>query len=337
MEAETPISYYRFKSRPTNRQLWPKNKKEDKLFKDLIDCVNIILDPWDKIDSPQFIDFFDLPEISDEFFETKNDDKPLKHNPEAQKLPQTSDCNDRNELIKILDNLSLKKENKQLDVNINKDKKKKHLIKQCIKVKQETTTTTNENKKNITEKVDNVVKPFSFDLRNKCKQQQQKNVKEDKELHVFQAKPVARSIKTNVKSKSDHTIDGKLKNSNKINTEKCTKKSTEVWKKSPFLPCPVKKILKIPKSPPLLTAIRAKERKRFEEKLKEKEKEMEILKSLTAITEKKLEKKEMTRLRKQTVHNAQPIPKYISCLRQIDKRPLTEPLSPFNHKRRRRI
>ncbi|XP_014601189.1 PREDICTED: uncharacterized protein LOC106785330 isoform X4 [Polistes canadensis] len=227
MEAETPVSYYRFKSRPTNRQLWPKNKKEDKLFKNLIDCVNIILDPWDKIDSPQFIDFFDLPEISDEFFETKKDDKPLKHNPEAQKLPQTSDCNDRNELIKLLDNLSLKKENKQLDVNINKDKEKKNLTKQCIKVKQETTTTTNENKKNISQKVDNAVQPFNFDLRNKCKQQQQKNVKEDKELHVFQAKPVARSIKTAVKSKSDHTIDGKSKNSNKINTEKSTKKSTE--------------------------------------------------------------------------------------------------------------
>lgn len=54
----------------------------------------------------------------------------------------------------------------------------------------------------------------------------------------------------------------------------------KIWKKPPFLPRPAKRILKIPKTPLLLTAIRAKERQRFEEKLKEKEKEVEMLKCL---------------------------------------------------------
>lgn len=68
METETPLSYYRFKSRPTNRQLWPQNKEGESLFKNWINRVNIKLDPWDRIDSPQFIDFFNVPEISDRFF-----------------------------------------------------------------------------------------------------------------------------------------------------------------------------------------------------------------------------------------------------------------------------
>lgn len=68
METETPLSYYRFKSKPTNRQLWPQNKEEKNLFKDWINRVNVTLDPWDRIDSPQFIDFFNVPEISDRFF-----------------------------------------------------------------------------------------------------------------------------------------------------------------------------------------------------------------------------------------------------------------------------
>ncbi|KAI4473860.1 hypothetical protein M0802_015910 [Mischocyttarus mexicanus] len=128
--------------------------------------------------------------------ETRKDDKPLKYDPEAQKLPRTSDFNhSRNELIKLLDNLSLMKENKkQLDTNINKDKihcgkvKENLLIFQCIKVKQETTTTTknenNKSNKNITEKVNNTVKPFSFDLRNKCKQQQQQQQLQQKVEYI---------------------------------------------------------------------------------------------------------------------------------------------------------
>lgn len=43
----------------------------------------------------------------------------------------------------------------------------------------------------------------------------------------------------------------------------------------------------------------------------------------------------MARLRKQTVHKAQPIRKYKGGLPQIQKRPLTEPLSPKLLKRRR--
>lgn len=54
----------------------------------------------------------------------------------------------------------------------------------------------------------------------------------------------------------------------------------KIWKKPPFLPRPAKRVLKIPKTPPLLTAVRAQERKRFEEKLKEKEREKEMLKCL---------------------------------------------------------
>ncbi|XP_047355169.1 targeting protein for Xklp2-like [Vespa velutina] len=333
METETPLSYYRFKSRPTNRQLWPKNKEGESLFKDWINRVNVTLDPWDKIDSPQFIDFFNIPELSDRFFETKEEEKPLQHSANAQRLPRTSDYNNQNELINLLDNFSLTKEKKQqLDKNIDIDKenrgeKKQDLTRQCIQVKHKTTT--RENTKNITEKVHTAVKSFNFDLRNKCKQQQE-TFKEDK-LHIFGAKPVPKFIKTLVPSKSNYTIGEKFKESNKINSEKSIKKCPEIWKKPPFLPSLTKRILKIPETPLLLTAIRAKERKRFEEKLKEKEKEM------IATTEKKLEKEEIACLRTKNFHKVQPIRKYNSNLTRIEKRPLIEPLDPLNHKRRRRI
>ncbi|KAL2743262.1 targeting protein for Xklp2-like [Vespula maculifrons] len=338
METETPLSYYRFKSKPTNRQLWPQNKEEKNLFKDWINRVNVTLDPWDRIDSPQFIDFFNVPEISDRFFETKEEEKPLQHSANARTLPRTSDYNDHNELINLLDNFSLTKEKKQqLSKNIdtnqteeNRGEKKQDLTRRCIKVKHKTTT--RENTKNITEKVHTAVKSFTFDLRNKSntKKQQQKTFKEDKKLHVFRAQPVPKFIKT--------VISGKFKESNNISSEKAIKKCTEIWKKPPFLPRPAKRVLKIPKTPPLLTAVRAQERKRFEEKLKEKEREKEMLKCLVATTEKKLEKGEIACLRKKTIRKVQPIRKYNSSLPRIEKRPLIEPpLSPFNHKRRRRV
>ncbi|KAL2714031.1 targeting protein for Xklp2-like [Vespula squamosa] len=343
METETPLSYYRFKSRPTNRQLWPQNKEEKNLFKDWINRVNVTLDPWDRIDSPQFIDFFNVPEISDKFFETKKEEKPLQHSAIAQTLPRTSNYNGHNELINLLDNFSLTKEKKQqLNKNIdtnqteeNQGEKKQDLTRRCIKVKHKTTT--RENTKNITGKVHADVKFFTFDLRNKSKQQQ-KTFKEDKKLHVFRAQSVPKLIKTIIPTKSNYTIGGKFKESNNISSEKSIKKCMEIWKKPPFLPRPAKRILKIPKTPPLLTAIRAQERKRFEEKLKEKERKEETLKRVVVKTEKKLEKKEIACLRKKTVHKVQPIRKCNSSLLPIEKRPLIEPpLSPFNHKRRRRV
>lgn len=52
---------------------------------------------------------------------------------------------------------------------------------------------------------------------------------------------------------------------------------------------------------------------------------------------KKQEEEEIARLRKQTVHKAQPIPKYKLVLPGIQKRPLTDPITPLSFKRRRRV
>ncbi|KAK2589018.1 hypothetical protein KPH14_001861 [Odynerus spinipes] len=347
METRTPISYQIYKSRPTNRQLWPQNKIRDDWFQNWINHDNKTTDPWDNIESPQFINFFDdMPEISDKFFETKEEDKLLKHSAKAQTLPRT---NDHNTLIELLDNFSLAKENKQpLEEKIIKDneyqEKGQNLSKLCIETKH---GITNEEKKNTSRKCHTIAKPFNFNLLNDKHRQERKDeciknactftFNEDKKSRLFRAQPVPKFIKMSAPSKSGCTsrymkserLDSKNTN------DKSLKNSTEIWKKAPFIPRPPKRMLKIPKTPPLLTASRAEERKEFEESLRRKEKEEEMLKSLAAIAEKKREKEEIIRLRKEIVHKAQPIRKYKSSLPHVEKRPLTEPLTPFNHKRRR--
>lgn len=52
---------------------------------------------------------------------------------------------------------------------------------------------------------------------------------------------------------------------------------------------------------------------------------------------KKQEEEEIAQLRKQIVHKAQPIRRYKIELPKVEKRPLTDPISPILLKRRRRV
>ncbi|XP_050480963.1 targeting protein for Xklp2-like [Bombus huntii] len=160
-----------------------------------------------------------------------------------------------------------------------------------------------------------VVYPFTFNL-------QKKNTQEGKQENI------KKILKDENKAKG-------VEKSNNCN--KKMKRSTDLWKKPPFVPYLSKQKLPPPKSPPLRTATRAQERKRFDENMQEKNKQKEQMIQMAIAAKKKQEEEEIALLRRQMVHKAQPIHKYKIGLPQIKKRPLTDPVSPIVLKRRRRI
>ncbi|XP_043261884.1 targeting protein for Xklp2-like [Colletes gigas] len=111
-------------------------------------------------------------------------------------------------------------------------------------------------------------------------------------------------------------------------------KKPEAQKKPVTKPCPLRKSL-VPKAPSLQTAIRSLQRKRYDDRLKAKRKEREQMALMESIAKEMREKEEIAQLRKQMTHKAQPVRKYKLGLPQIQKRPLTEPVSPRMLKRRR--
>ncbi|XP_076548892.1 uncharacterized protein LOC117600089 [Osmia lignaria lignaria] len=110
---------------------------------------------------------------------------------------------------------------------------------------------------------------------------------------------------------------------------------SRVCKKLLGVPHITRKNLEKPKIPHLQTAIRAQLRKRFDDTIREKERQNEQLKQMEIAAKKKQEEEERLYLRKQTVHKPQPIRKYKLGLPNVAKRPLTDPVSPISLKRRR--
>ncbi|XP_076678934.1 targeting protein for Xklp2 homolog [Andrena cerasifolii] len=175
-------------------------------------------------------------------------------------------------------------------------------------------------------------------------------LEKEKKTKVFRANPApkfleARSGPTNTNKHNDN--DNRTRDRNdKIKSnanEKAqstkrpknpVKKNAEIWKRPPFMPISAKRSLVTPKGPCLHTALRAQERKRFENIIKEKETQREHARQVELAILKKREEKEIARLRKQTVHKAQPIRMYKMCVSKTGKRPLTDPMSPPSFKRR---
>ncbi|XP_076620350.1 uncharacterized protein LOC143341349 [Colletes latitarsis] len=132
----------------------------------------------------------------------------------------------------------------------------------------------------------------------------------------------------------NHNSQENEKKFRKQNSPKKKIKKTETRRKTITKPGPLRKSL-VPKAPPLQTAIRSLQRKRYDDRLKAKRKEREQMVQMESIAKEKREKEEIAQLRKQMTHKAQPIRKYKLGLPQIQKRPLTEPISPKMLKRRR--
>lgn len=66
----TPVTYVKNNFKPSSRKLWQKeNIKVESASNNWDNCRKSNKDEkWDVIESPQFVDFSNLPNISDSFF-----------------------------------------------------------------------------------------------------------------------------------------------------------------------------------------------------------------------------------------------------------------------------
>ncbi|KAK9305247.1 hypothetical protein QLX08_003679 [Tetragonisca angustula] len=361
-QTSTPMVYTKDNSKPP-RKLWQKNQKLEFENLNLNMYKNSDNDEvWDTIKSPQFVDFTNPPDTSDSFF---NKSIAIVSTPNSSIASTENIIVDDNTLVESFGDLSLssiksydandkttctndelqKEETEEYIVHINNIKLGPE-IKICNKVKKAQKTE---------------VYPFTFDLRDQQKQQQKeehlkKLQEEEKKVRIFRANPMPNFIKSRAKIINNRRSNGQKKNEkNKLtndknepttstvnqkvqesdNCDKQSKKNIEVWKKPPFVPSLTKRMLQLPEVSPLHTMIRAQDRKKFDETVKEKERLREETRQMEIAAKKKQEEEEIAMLRKKIVHKARPIPKYKSSLPKVEKRPLTDPVTPQVMKRRR--
>ncbi|OAD58698.1 Targeting protein for Xklp2 [Eufriesea mexicana] len=364
-----PMPYIKNNYTPS-RKLWQKENIE-------VEAANnnwnnyrkpIKDEKWDVIESPQFVDFSNLPNIGDSFF-NKLTVIVSTPNPNLTNIKLPSTVTEADTLVASLNNISLidakyetaEKENDNYNDEQKKEKEEYVVHNASIKVKNEIKT---EACKEVKKPHSTAIYPFNFDLREKYKQEykqerMKKMMKEEKQIKTFRATPLPKFIKVRATTVNNHNNNNKneMIKTNGKNTnfpDKRMKKNAEIWKKPPFIPCLSKKKLQVAKTPSLRTATRAQERKEFDNTLKEIQRQREETRQMvihfsTAISffqsynmyeiaaRKKQEEEEIAKLRKQTVHKAQPIRKYKMDLPPIEKRPLTDPISPMLLKRRRRV
>ncbi|CAK9804207.1 Targeting protein for Xklp2 [Anthophora quadrimaculata] len=357
----TPLTYLKNNLKLPSRKLWKQEDFGPKLHDDIWSQYrNSNQDEnWNHIQSPQFVDFSNLQHMEDSYF---NKYIAIVSTPNPNfgngKLPNTVADNDM--LLAALNDFRLsdikhetpntadkayenfhndnKKEEEEYVVhNANHQFDKKTQPERCNKVKKPQNTAVN---------------PFAFHSRDGYKRENkpERINKEEQKIKIFRAKPVPKFVKTETTSFPTTTNNNNNNNNNnekmnknpngnapKANSYQHIKKSSELWKKPPFVPCLSRKNLERPKTPPLQTMARAQERKRFDDKIKEKERQKEEQREMEIAAKKKQEEKENKLLRMKTVHKAQPIRKYKTDLPKIQKRPLTDPTSPLTLKRRRRV
>ncbi|XP_078047898.1 uncharacterized protein LOC144475666 [Augochlora pura] len=337
----TPFGYQKNNLKPKARKLWQPgdtniNKESYKYPQK---------EQWDQLESPQFVDFSKLPEIGDSFFS-----KP-------RVIVSTPNVNVRgifndNSVIESFETFSLSGINftssriEQCDINneIENTMNESDMNNTVIKTDKKQTEKSNE----VKPRLNILTNPFRRPM--KCKQENkpehvEKNVHGAKNPFVFRANPVPKYLKSRAtvideNNKNTNNNVGKVQCNAIVKDQKLSscyknKTSTEVWKKPPFVPDLARKNLMRPKTPPLQTAVRAEERKQFNNILKMKQLEMEQLRQMELAAKKIQEAKEIALLRKQTVHKAQPVPKYKLNLPKVPKRPLTDTTTPLTLKRRR--
>ncbi|KZC07513.1 Targeting protein for Xklp2 [Dufourea novaeangliae] len=291
----TPVTSTKYNLKPPSRKLWQKenlNIDNEKWRKYRIEEE----DKWDQLESPQFVDFSNIPESRDSFF---NKPRVIVSTPIPGSKGIFPSTSKEDSLITSLNTFSLSGIN-DISPKI-----------QCNNSGQES----EENESFV--KHDTIIKMVH-------------NFPKYLKTRSLPA-TTNKNINNNVGRNNCNTSD----NDQKLQaTTKNIKRNIEIWKKPPFIPCRTRKNSSRPKTPLLQTAIRAQERKRFDEILREKEiqRQQQSLKEI--IVKQKEQEKEIAILRKQTVHKAQPIRKYKTGLPEIQKRPLTDPKSPISKRRR---
>ncbi|KAK1135991.1 hypothetical protein K0M31_000560 [Melipona bicolor] len=364
----TPTAYTKDNLKVPPRKLWQaKNEKPEFENDNWNTYRNSDKDEkWDVIESPQFVDFTNPPDVGDSFFSKFTAIHSTPNSNFANTRYPSTIAND-NTLIASFNNISLSNIKYEDDDdektcvntdNLQKQETEEYVVhSNNIKLEPEINTKIC-NKVKKPQKIE--VYPFTFDLREQHKQKQKqerlkKLLEEETKVKTFRAKPVPNFIKSRIKTtnnlyNNNKNKENKLTNDkNKLTNNNLNQKvqnsdnsgkqikNIEVWKKPPFVPCLTKKKLQLPKPPLLHTMIRAQERKLFDDTIKEKERLREEKRQMEIAAKKKQEEEEIALLRKKTVHKAQPIRKYIMSLPKVDKRPLTDPVSPILMKRRRRI
>lgn len=358
----TPVTYTN-NLKPPSRRLCHKEDDKRESQEILFHHKHRIVDDekWDVIQSPQFIDFSNLPEVVDSF-SNKLTVIVSTPNPNLrnESLPKTVTA-DEDTLVASLDTFSLssiKYENSATTIlenyNYQKEEDEEEYTVHHVSAKKELKVKTET--RNTEKKPQNTaVYPFSFDLRQKHMQERRqerikKILEEENKVRQFRANPIPKFLKSRPVTIHNHenTNHGNNNNDNQGNlcnnpgkkagtSNMSTKKSTELWKKSPFVPSLSRKKLERPRTPPLKTASRAQQRKRFDEGIKEKEKQREKIRQMEIAAKKKQEEEELLILRKQLCFKAQPIRKYKTDFMRVEKRPLTDPVSPITLKRRRKL
>ncbi|XP_054260887.1 targeting protein for Xklp2 [Macrosteles quadrilineatus] len=194
------------------------------------------------------------------------------------------------------------------------------------------------------------VKPFSFEVRDKkILEKKEKKMKEiieaEKKMREFKAKPmpafIASKDTTISSSQKSHLNCSKMSLTSVKESEEPTKsfkaRSPRVLRKEPFKPV-TEHAHSEPLDIQLHTDRRALERQEFEMKKAEKEQELAGLKQLMEMQKKEQEEAETAKIRKETVHKAQPMPKFKPVPlnpKTSSKVPLTLPQSPRFTKRTR--
>ncbi|XP_046990191.1 targeting protein for Xklp2-like isoform X1 [Schistocerca americana] len=205
-----------------------------------------------------------------------------------------------------------------------------------------------------------VIAPFTFEERDKIRQQQKEEkirqfLEEEKRAREFHAKPIPKSVKCSVsqlevKSHSptqpepfhlyteerrrlhEEAQKAKLEEERRAAAEAARFKARPpvVLLKKPFEPVKPHRVLKEITDVCLNTEIRSKERERFEMKMKEKEVLMEERRRQLKEEQEREEEEERARLRREAIHKAQPIPKYAPIVVTKSTKELTIPESPFS-------
>ncbi|XP_068971287.1 uncharacterized protein [Bombus flavifrons] len=263
-------------------------------------------DNWDEIESPQFVDFFNPPDIGDSFFNkaiittsTPNQGHTNTKHPNTVVDDETLIASLSNFYLSDITFDNHERTYVNRDDSQGQKEKEKYVVHNASKLEPKANVKAS-NKTRMMQRI-GVVYPLVFDLQKKYTQEgKQENIK----------KILKDENKTKEVEKSNN----------------CCKKIKRSTDKLPP-----------PKSPPLRTASRAQERKRFNDNIQEKNKQKEQMIQMAIAAKKKQEEEEIALLRRQMVHKAQPIHKYKIGLPRINKRPLTDPVSPIVLKRRRRI
>ncbi|XP_033180864.1 uncharacterized protein LOC105682125 [Bombus impatiens] len=213
---------------------------------------------WDEIESPQFVDFFNPSDIGDSFFNkaivttsTPNQGHTNTKHPNMVVDDETLTASLSNFYLSDITFDNHERTYVNRDDCQGQKEKENYVVHNASKLEPKANVKAC-NKARMMQRI-GVVYPFAFNL-------QKKNTQEGKQENI------KKILKDENKAKG-------VDKSNNCN--KKMKRSTDLWKKPPFVPYLSKQKLPPPKSPPLRTATRAQERKRFDENMQEKNKQKE--------------------------------------------------------------